>query len=107
VRRLQEVSARWPVSRGGGREARWVRDEIFYRTGDSLKVAKITLGPEPTISAPRLLFTGAYASTAFEPLYDVSPDGNRFAFVANQNIGGTQLGVVLNWTAHWKARQRK
>jgi Tol biopolymer transport system component len=106
VRRLQESSARWRVSRGGGREARWARNEIFFRAGDSTMVASISLGSEPTIGAPRLLFTGSYASTAYEPLWDVSPDGSRFAFVVNRELGGTPIGVMLNWTANWKARQR-
>jgi Tol biopolymer transport system component len=106
LRRLEEVSARWPVSRGGGREARWVGNEVFYRTGDSVMVATVNVGTEPKIGVPRLLFTGSYTSTAFEPLWDVSPDGKRFAFVKSPNIGGTQIGLLLNWTENWKARQR-
>jgi serine/threonine-protein kinase len=107
LRRLEETSARWPVSRGGGREARWVGKEIFYRAGDSVMVATVSVATEPAIGVPRLLFTGSYASTGFEPLWDVSPDGNHFAFVKGPNIGGTQIGVLMNWTANWKARQRR
>jgi hypothetical protein len=106
VRRLQENSPRWPVSRGGGREARWARNEIFYRTGDSVMVSTISLMNEPVISTPGFLFTGSYTSTAFEPLWDVSPDGTRFAFVTNPNTAGTQIGLILNWTMNWKARQK-
>jgi Tol biopolymer transport system component len=106
VRRLQENSPRWPVSRGGGREARWARNEIFYRTGDSVMVSTVSLTSEPVISTPKFLFTGSYTSTAFEPLWDVSPDGTRFAFVTNPNTAGTQIGLILNWTMNWKARQR-
>jgi len=106
VRHLSVTSARWPVSRGGGREARWAGNEIFYRVGDSTMVTSIALGAEPGIGSPRLLFVGSYASTAFEPLYDVSPDGRRFAFVQNRDTGGTQIALLLNWTANWKARQR-
>ena len=58
-------------------------------------VASVKLGTEPAIGAPRLLFTGTYASTAFEPLYDVSPDGQRFAFVHNTSIGQTPFGGAL------------
>jgi Tol biopolymer transport system component len=106
VRLLQENSPRWLVSRGGGREARWARDEIFYRIGDSVMVASVRLGTVPTIGTPRLLFTGDYTSTRFEPLYDVSSDGTRFAFVTDPNVVGTPIGVTLNWTANWKARQK-
>jgi serine/threonine-protein kinase len=106
VRRLQENSPRWPVSRAGGREARWAGSEIFYRSGDSLMVASVKLGDDPVIGAPRLLFTGSFAATAFEPLYDVSADGQRFAFVVNTNLGQTPFGVLMNWSAHWKARQK-
>jgi eukaryotic-like serine/threonine-protein kinase len=107
VRRLQSNSARWPVSRGGGREARWAGSEIFYRAGDTTMVARVAFAAnEPVIGAPRLLFVGTYASTAYEPLYDVSPDGKRFAFVQNRDARGTQIGVIMNWTANWRARQR-
>jgi serine/threonine-protein kinase len=107
VRRLQENSARWPVSRGGGREARWVKDEIFYRTGDSIMVARISLGEEPSIGPPQLLFRGNYASTGYEPLYDVSPDGTQLALVVTPDAGRTQIGVIMNWTANWKGRQQR
>jgi eukaryotic-like serine/threonine-protein kinase len=107
VRRLQENSARWPVSRGGGTEARWARNEIFYRAGDSTMVATITLGNEPVVGVPRFLFSGSYAAAGYEPLWDVSPDGSRFAFVVNRDFGGAPIGVVLNWTANWKARRKQ
>jgi serine/threonine-protein kinase len=106
VRRLQANSARWLVSRGGGREARWARNEIFYRAGDSTMVTTVTLGNEPVVGAPRLLFRGTFAATGYEPLWDVSPDGRRFAFVVNRDLGETPVGVILNWTSNWKARQR-
>ena len=99
VRRFQETSARWLVSRGGGREARRAANEIFYRAGDSVMVVTVDMRNDPVIGAPRFLFSGSYASTAYEPLYDVSPDGARFAFVTNLSSAGTEIGMTLNWTA--------
>jgi len=95
------------VSRRGARGARWARNEIFYRTHDSLMVTSVSLADEPTIGAPKLLFTGDFASIGFEPLWDVSTDGSRFAFVSSPNVGQTQFSVLMNWVDHWKARQRK
>ena len=107
VRRLQQNSARWNVSQGGGKEARWARNEIFYRTGDSVMAAPISLADEPVIGAPRLLFNGTFAVSGYEPLWDVSGDAQRFVFASNPNLSGTPLGVIEHWTANWKARQKR
>jgi hypothetical protein len=108
IRRLQEASARWPVSHGGGREPRWIRTgELFFRKEDSVMVTRVDIGTEPRVSAPRLLFTGRFASTGFESLWDVSPDGQRFAFVRATSNAETPIGLLLNWADDWSARHRK
>jgi hypothetical protein len=107
LRRLQSTSARWPVSRGPGREARWAGNEIFFRVGDTTMVVRVTTtGAEPAIGPPQKLFTGSFASTTYEPLWDVSPDGKRFAFVQNRDPQGVQIAVIMNRVGPWKARQR-
>jgi len=107
IRKLQESSSRWPVSIGGGREPRWIRSgELFYRKGDSVMVTHVELGAEPRVSAARLLFTGTYASTGHEPLWDASPDGSRFAFVRAPTGSDLPMGLLLNWADHWRARRR-
>ena len=108
IRRLQEVSSRWPVSKGGGREPRWIRTgELFFRKADSVMVSSIALGAEPRVTPPRLLFTGDYTFTGYEPLWDVSPDGQRFAFVRAPAAGtDAPMALLLNWADHWKARRK-
>lgn len=107
IRKLQEVSSRWPVSQGGGTEPRWIRTgELFYRKGDSVMVTRVELGAEPRVSAPRLLFTGTYTFTGYEPLWDVSPDGQRFAFVRATAAADAPMGLLMNWADHWRARRR-
>jgi serine/threonine-protein kinase len=108
IRKLQDVSSRWPVSKGGGREPRWIRTgEVFFRKGDSVMVSRVDLGAEPRVTPPRLLFTGEYTFTGYEPLWDVSPDGQRFAFArASAAVADAPMALLLNWADHWKARQK-
>jgi len=106
VSRVEPNGPRWPVSRRGGSEPRWIRTgELFYRRGDSVMVSRVTLGTEPTISDPTFVFAGRYVAAPFEPLWDVSPDGLSFVMVRETN-GTTrprQL-LMLNWIEAWRAR---
>jgi len=50
---------------------------------------------------PKLLFEGHYETSiyAFEPNYDVSPDGQQFLMIkGSEQESATQLNVVLNWS---------
>jgi len=90
--------SRWPVSVGGGTEPRWARNgEVFYRNGEAYFVTRITLGAEPRIATPRQLFTGSFLVTGYEALWDVSPDGQQFAFVRSVNSEQSSFELVLNW----------
>jgi len=61
IRRLQEVSPRWPVSQNRRMEPRWARSgEVFYRRGDSVYVSRVELGDEPRVGPSRALFAGDY-----------------------------------------------
>jgi eukaryotic-like serine/threonine-protein kinase len=107
IRHLAEASARWPVSTGGGREPRWIRTgELFYRKNDSVMVARVEVNSEPRVGPSRLLFTGRYASTGFEPLWDVSPDGSRFALVRTNTVAEAPIGIVFNWLDHWRSKHQ-
>ena len=101
--RIEANGAHWRVSRQGGSEPRWARTgELFYRNGDSVLVSRITLGAEPTIGAPVLLFRGQYDGAPFEPLWDVSPDAKQFVMVRNQSFGGARLVLMLDWIDAWR-----
>jgi hypothetical protein len=89
-------------SNRGGTEAVWARNggsfSIERRQDDGHPVET-----KPAFSAakPRVLFEARYetATDAFDPNYDVSPDGQRFLMVktSKQEPAAAQINVVLNW----------
>jgi serine/threonine-protein kinase len=98
IRRLDRASTRWRASQGGGVEPRWSRTgELFFRRGDSLMVARVGLGADPSVSEARFLFRGDYDMSMFEPMWDVSPDGRQFVFVRRRDAGRLRLMVMVNW----------
>ena len=56
--------ARVSVSLRGGTEPVWAHSgrELFFRAGDSLMVAAVTLSPTLVVTGRRLLFTGSFVS---------------------------------------------
>jgi serine/threonine-protein kinase len=91
---------KWQVSIGGGTQARWNPNgrEIYYREGNRMMAVDVTLGPDPSLSPPRLLFEQPYIFTTMTiPNYDISPDGQRFLMVKDEQ-GAARLNMVLNWT---------
>ena len=86
------LGRKWPVSMEGGTSPRFRADgrEIFYRSGDKMMVADITLGPEPRFGKPRMLFEGDY-----DEGFDVMPDGQRFVMVRSEKRPpAVQLNVI-------------
>jgi eukaryotic-like serine/threonine-protein kinase len=92
------------ISTEGGVEPVWARNgrELFYRIGDKMMATAIETKPVFAAAKPKLLFEGHYETSmyAFEPNYDVSPDGQRFLMIkaSEQESAPTQLNVVLNWS---------
>ena len=102
IRRLEQGSPRWPVSKRGGTEPRWSKTgEVFFRLGDSVFVSRVTLGVIPQVTTPVGLFGGSYMATGFEPLWDVSPDGRQFAMVRIPGAETGQMILLMNWAEHW------
>ena len=97
------------VSTDGGSYPVWSRtgNELFYRNGNRMMVVRISTGArdaDPTLSAPRMLFDQKYAFVGNTiAAYDVSADGQRFAFV-KQEAGANRLNVVINWFEELKRR---
>ena len=92
------------VSADGGSEPVWRRDgkELFFRSGERMMAAAVTLAPALAIQPPRVLFRGTFdAGTASRPAYDVSGDGSRFLMVVSETLDRqtNELRVVLGWTA--------
>jgi Tol biopolymer transport system component/predicted Ser/Thr protein kinase len=103
----QEVYVQaWPgpgertvVSTDGGREPVWSRDgrELFYRNGDRMMAVSVGTGDTFTAGKPALLFSGRYAFDLLHD-YDVSPDGQRFLMIQeDEEASRPRFHVVLNW----------
>ncbi len=98
---------KWPVSSGGGSQARWRRDgkELFYFTPDEMLMAvAVTVNggvfqpgvPKPLFRAAVLGGTGGGPTIAWR--WDVSPDGQRFLMnTALDEEAGSPITAVLNW----------
>ncbi len=91
------------VSAEGGEEPIWSGDgrELFYRWGTKIYVVDVTLGPEFSAGTPRVLFEGPYINIPGWS-YDVSPDGERFLVIENENFlkSNSELVVITNFFDH-------
>ena len=108
VRSYAESGQKIPVSTEGGTDPVWSRNgrELFYRNGDSLLVASVTMGTAFTVGKPEKLFDqqmGLQGNPGTGSLnYDVSPDG-RFVMIIPTGKNH-ELEVVLNWSEELKRR---
>jgi serine/threonine-protein kinase len=95
VRPWPEAGARVPVSVRGGSEPAWSREgrELFYRSGDSLMSAAVSLAPSFAVTTRRTLFAGRYLSSPEFREYDVSPDGQRFVMVTGSTESSTLIAM--------------
>ena len=105
VRRFPKMDREWPVSEGGGVQARWsdTGREIFYRNGQHMMA--VTFDPskdEPTFGKPAALFADIYdfGQGLSIPNYDVTREG-RFIML-RRGSQGNSVHVVLNWTEELK-----
>jgi len=81
--------------------------ELFYRSGDKMMAVEVMMQPSFSVGKPRMLFQGAYLRAfGAQPMYDVSPDGERFLMIkpSEQTISLTQIVVVQNWFEELKRR---
>jgi serine/threonine-protein kinase len=85
------------VSEGGGIGARWAADggRIFYRSGDTVKVAHVRTAPDFAVVSHETLFTGPYEGI------DPHPDGTRVVAIkrlqARESAQDRRLFWVVNW----------
>jgi serine/threonine-protein kinase len=100
---------KYQISTEGGTEPVWnpKGKELFYRSGDKMMAVDVATQPSFSIGKPRMLFRGPYVpTTSTLPMYDVSPDGQRFLMVraAEQPASSSlmQIVVVQNWTEELK-----
>jgi Tol biopolymer transport system component len=102
--------ARYPVSGGGGSQARWSpdgRELYFVSADDDLTVASVDgSGPRFEVKDVRPLFRANLYRGPRVGLhsYAVSPDGKRFLINDAGEAGSPRVALVTNWTAELAKR---
>jgi Tol biopolymer transport system component len=97
------------VSTDGGTHPLWNRKghELFYRNKDKMMAVDVATGSldaDPVLSSPRVLFDQRYRFVGNTiASYDVSVDGQRFAFIKPESKAN-RLNLVINWFEELKAR---
>jgi serine/threonine-protein kinase len=100
VRHYPDLGSPVAISTAGGDFPRWSANgrEIFYRQGDALMAASVTVTPRFSASTPQRLFAGQYAGAAHDAGFAVAADGQRFVMVKGDDAAAlNQLTVVQNW----------
>jgi Tol biopolymer transport system component/tRNA A-37 threonylcarbamoyl transferase component Bud32 len=100
VRRLEEGSGHWRVSRTGAGEPRWGPGgrELLYRVADTVVSVTMEAGAQPRFSDPRQVLVGRFNSDRNATIWDISPDGRRFIFTRAQGESDTpSISIVLHW----------
>ena len=113
---LQGSGPRALVSAGGGISVRWRRDgkELFYLAGDGRTVMAVPVELRPTLQTgtPTPLFTlgleTGFRHKTRNPVFDVTPDGQRFLFgLPAGEPASSRITVVLNWQSALVARETR
>jgi eukaryotic-like serine/threonine-protein kinase len=98
VRAYPDKGTRWLISSGGGTMPLWSRTEreLFYRDEDSrIMVATYTANGDTFVAdKPRLWSEKRLANTGLTPLFDLAPDGKRFAVLVAEE--GREPPAVQN-----------
>ena len=106
------------VSSDAGIDPQWRRagGELYYRSRGRMMVVSVATSPTLRVSAPRQLWveqsytTGSGSSCGMPGVtssnYDVTPDGQRFLMVRDDDVGvaSTRVVVVMNWAEELRAR---
>ncbi|MEP7326920.1 MAG: protein kinase [Gemmatimonadota bacterium] len=95
VRPYPGPGARISVSLHGGTEPVWSHSgrELFFRAGDSLMVAAVSLTPTIVVTGQRLLFTGPFLTGVNDRQFDVSPDDQHFIMLSGGTGPSTLIGL--------------
>jgi Tol biopolymer transport system component len=84
----------------------WSRDggELFYRVGDTLLSATVSVAAGFEVLNRTVLFEGTYSAWPFHATYDVAPDGQHFVMLPRGEVHGSQLVTVVNWFTELEER---
>ncbi|MFN0103736.1 MAG: TolB family protein, partial [Bryobacteraceae bacterium] len=93
---------KWQISNEGGSTARWRKDskELFYGQPDG-KIMSVDItvsGNALQASPPKALFNTLGAA----PVFDVTPDGQRFLVAEPEKNSEPPFTVILNWETSLK-----
>ncbi len=91
---------KYQISHDGGWLVRWShKNQLFFvSTGDRLMEADLDLnGSHLEVKALKTLFPLDLGGRN-APLFDVTPDGERFLAITPARAGSDAIGLVLNWT---------
>ncbi len=105
------TGAKVQISNDGGNDPVWRRDgrELFYRHGDRMMAVPVSAGDSFDAGRPQELWRGPYShgmsSSCGAPglsssNYDVSPDGQRFLMIQDEDVNTTtsrEVVLVLNF----------
>ena len=98
VKPFPPTDLRRQVSReGGSEEPVWSRDgtRLYYRSGQRIMVAPITIQPQLTVGTPSVAFRGDFVNVSGRS-YDVASDG-RMLIIDGGKGTTTRLQVVTNF----------
>jgi serine/threonine-protein kinase len=96
---------RWQISARGGTSPRWGPGgrELFFFNEGAIHRATVETRPAFRAGVPAPLFAADLQEDRLGPLYDVSPDGQRFLFIRpagpEDALARGYLTVVQNWRA--------
>jgi serine/threonine-protein kinase len=110
VQAFPNPGAKYQISRDGGTEPLWAKNglKLFYRNGDKMmSVAIDAKGDDIEARVPTLLFEGRFAAspgTMGDAWYDVSPDGQRFLMLRDEETPNSTASIVMvqDWTTELK-----
>jgi hypothetical protein len=92
---------KYQISQRGGWLVRWDKkgDLFFLTTGNQVTKAELNLGPQSLqVKSLRPLFQMNLADVP-APLFDVTPDGQRFLAVTPARAESSSISLLLNWPA--------
>jgi serine/threonine-protein kinase len=95
IRAYPDLGAPVRISLHGGSEPAWAHNgrELFFRSGDSLMVASVTLAPTLVVTGRQRLFTGSFLAGGPFREYDVAPDDRHFVMISGRSAQSTLVGV--------------
>jgi serine/threonine protein kinase/Tol biopolymer transport system component len=97
--------SRTQVSTRGGTSARWRADGqgIVFHDGNAMMMVPVTPGEPFVVGEPAMIFEASRYSERLGPLYDITPDGQRFLFLREGGPSGEadrrdDLRLIQRWT---------